>query len=291
MKDIKLFYWQGKPNFGDMLNVDICKDVFNVNPINSEPENCEASFIGSLLDNFLYEGVFKSDKNFKDLYNKPPVKIWGSGFITGKNKFTKRKFFLPETYFRKAEIYAVRGYYSKKRLQSILKEDLKNAQIGDPGLLAPMLLDKIPTKKYKLGLIPHHSELELPIWKEMNEYFKNSIIIKVDGESKSIINKIAECDVIISSAMHGLVIADSFNIPNMRIIVSKNLLGRNYKFNDYYSAYGIYNQTYFNVKNKSYKEIDLDKIYENYRIPKDKVITIRENLYKSFPYNETTAQV
>ena len=41
--------------------------------------------------------------------------------------------------------------------------------------------------------------------------------------------------------MHGLIAADSFCIPNIRIILSDNIIGKDFKYNDYYSVFGIEN--------------------------------------------------
>ena len=49
MKDVKVWYWLGEPNFGDMLNANICKDLFNINAIPVAPKECQASFIGSVF--------------------------------------------------------------------------------------------------------------------------------------------------------------------------------------------------------------------------------------------------
>lgn len=97
MKNVKVFYWLGEPNFGDLLNINICHSLFGVNPVETSPEECEAVFIGSVLDDFLYGKIFKT-RDYYDLYKKQPIKIWGSGFIADKNQFIRRKFFLPEIY-------------------------------------------------------------------------------------------------------------------------------------------------------------------------------------------------
>lgn len=70
MKDLKLFYWLGMPNFGDMLNINICREIFNVNPVETSPEDCEAVLVGSLLDDFLYKHTFKFSKNSKNYTRK-----------------------------------------------------------------------------------------------------------------------------------------------------------------------------------------------------------------------------
>ena len=76
---IKLGYFNGRPNFGDLLNVTIAKKVFNIDVEHASYSNCEAVFIGSLL-----ECLTRSRMNLKYVYRKyrnPIVHIWGTGFI------------------------------------------------------------------------------------------------------------------------------------------------------------------------------------------------------------------
>ena len=39
--------------------------------------------------------------------------------------------------------------------------------------------------------------------------------------------------------MYGLIVADVLYIPNVRMILSDKISGGDYKFNDYYSAFGL----------------------------------------------------
>ena len=53
------------------------------------------------------------------------------------------------------------------------------------------------------------------------------------------ITEIAQSEMILSSSLHGLIIADAFRIPNKRIYFTEAPLGSGIKFDDYYSAYGV----------------------------------------------------
>ena len=94
----------------------------------------------------------------------------------------------------------------------------------------------------------------------------------------------SQCEVVISSAMHGLITADSLGIPNARAIISNNITGGDYKFNDYYSIYGI-NPKVLNVDdiihitNKNIEQIALD-----YKIQSDVVLSIANSLLKVCPF-------
>ncbi|MCI7764840.1 polysaccharide pyruvyl transferase family protein [Helicobacter sp.] len=281
MKNVKVFYWLGEPNFGDLLNINICHSLFRVNPVETSPEECEAVFIGSVLDDFLYGKIFKM-RDYYDLYKKQPIKIWGSGFIADKNQFIRRKFFLPEIYFRRIEVYAVRGNLSLHRLKNIANIEPNNNILADPGLLSSLLIKENIAKKYKYGVIPHHSELDMKIW----ERFKirdDTLLIRVDNTNPlETIRKIAECENIFSSALHGLIVADAFGIPNCRLIASNRLLGGNYKFLDYYSAYNI-NRYPCSEVSENYP-MCLRELKSEYNISYEMVQQKQRELIESFPY-------
>lgn len=308
---LKVFYWDGMKNFGDALNPLIAQKIFNIPIEKSSPKDCEAVFIGSLLDDFLYDKFFPWYK-LSIKYYKKPVKIWGTGFIDNINKYTKRPFNLNETYFRNAEVYAVRGWYSKKRLEKIFNKNLDNIVLGDPGLLAPMLINiENIEKKYEIGFIPHHLEIhgyekkydinpEIPglipdyqpldysIYRVLKHKFKNAVIIDMEADPIDVIKRVAECKTIISSALHGLILADSLNIPNIRSTVSNLLIGNDYKFNDYYSVYDVKNNhNIIDLKSLTIEIKDLPKyIIDNYKIDFSRVKEIQNLLFNSFPYKE-----
>lgn len=310
-KSIKVFYWDGMKNFGDALNPLISNKIFNVPIEISEPKSCEAVFIGSLLDDFLYKGAFPWYKLSKR-YSKESLKIWGTGFINDSNKYVKRHFNLKETYFRTAEVFAVRGLYSKRRLEKILNKNLNNVTIGDPGLLASMLVDSSNVeKKYDIGFIPHHIEihgykqkrnieqeiegvipkaqhLDFPIYRELESQCKNAIIIDMEANPIEIIKRVAECKTIVSTALHGLILADSLNIPNIWSKASNLLIGNDYKFKDYYSAFGEnFVPECIDLHNFKIDINDLPQyIVEKYSIEKIKVDNIKQQLINSFPYKE-----
>lgn len=285
-KKIKLYYFKDMPNFGDALNVNLCKELFDIEVKYETPEKCKASFIGSLLDDFLYSDKKIFPKMVFKKYLQPTVKIWGSGFMFPENGFVKRPNNLPELYFRKVEIYAIRGLLSKTRLEKILSKKLNNIIVADPGLLASSLIDvKQYQKKYDLGIIPNHLEKGLEIFKKVQANIPNSIIIDMEAEPKKVLKDIVQCKAILSSALHGLITADSFNIPNKWVIASDKVIGRDYKFKDYYSTYNISPEE-FDLRNNDFNINDLENIYKHYKIKKEDVDILKEKLIDSFPFNK-----
>lgn len=51
-----------------------------------------------------------------------------------------------------------------------------------------------------------------------------------------IIDQINECEFIISSSLHGLIISDAYNIPNVWAVFSDKIVGGEFKYKDYYAS-------------------------------------------------------
>lgn len=288
---IKLFYYTADPNLGDLLNELICEKIFKI-PIQQETNiyKCDSIFIGSLLQCFIKERKSLHHKikyNLTSLMFKPVI-IWGGGFLKeGDDCITKRKL----------DIRALRGEKTKQRLEKLLKIKLNNIVLGDPGILAYFIIDKKVQKKYKIGIIPHYADLNKSIFKELNNFIPNSILINPQENCLENLYKIYQCEAIISSALHGLIIADGMNIPNIRLIASDLIANTQFKFEDYYSAYGLNKHNFLDIREKTAQEVlnmltnnqqndILTTITNKQSVPFEKVKIAQSKLLKSFPYNQ-----
>ena len=93
--------------------------------------------------------IFRNRKKYlQKLVGAKPLKICGSVFIKDESDFI----FL----YRKLDILALRGKYTKKILEKKFGYDLSNIALGDPGLLMNRLIKPTTSKKYELGVIPHY---------------------------------------------------------------------------------------------------------------------------------------
>ena len=63
--------------------------------------------------------------------------------------------------------------------------------------------------------------------------------VDVTGDPADVIAQIAGCEFVFSSSLHGLVVADSYGIPNCWMTMAPALFGGSWKFDDYFSAFGI----------------------------------------------------
>lgn len=112
--------------------------------------------------------------------------------------------------------------------------------LGDCGLLAKLVFPNNIAKKFKIGIVPHFTDIDNLSIKRLSQKFQGSVtIISPLGNPRTVIKKIKECRHIISSSLHGLIIADAFGIPTRRWVDRKTMPDiefHDYKFEDYYSA-------------------------------------------------------
>lgn len=251
--EIKLHWSSSKPNFGDHLSPLICEMVSGRNCAYSKIDKCDLLSTGSLL------------QRVKEHFWTKQIHIWGSGSIE------------PLPIRKSKHIYhALRGKNSASRIKGV---EVKH--FGDPGLLSAGLVDvkNIP-KRHEIGIVPHYKDREHPTTKRLANNFKNSTIIDVFDPPLDVIQQVARCNYILSSSLHGLIVADSLKIPNHRIEISDQLRGGDWKFNDYYSVFEITTPTK-TVVNESTSLSDVGDFFESYSRPN--LDALKEQLHQSFP--------
>lgn len=101
-----------------------------------------------------------------------------------------------------------------------------NVPLGDLGLLASRVWIKEPAR-FNIGVVRHYVD--------DNEYPFADIVIDATEPVEQVIKKISSCRVIMSSSLHGIIVADSYGIPNMRIARDDVITG-DWKWLDHKSA-------------------------------------------------------
>jgi hypothetical protein len=203
---VSAFWWRGKKNFGDLLTPELISH-YGYSPIHSEVIDAKLVGVGSLMHMIpkTYTGT-----------------IIGTGIIDNK-----------ELRLESANFAAVRGELSKKNLGLPQK-----TPTGDLGFLAQKLLTKENTsKKFAVGLIPHFVDKSHPWIAQMVEFLgSKGCVIEVQDSAKNVINQIAQCELIVSSSLHGIIVSDALGIPNVWMELSNKVVGDGFKFWDYNSS-------------------------------------------------------
>lgn len=182
--------------------------------------------------------------------------VWGSG-INGK--ITNKK----QYQFSQLDVRAVRGPLTRHYLINELGIMCPEVY-GDPALLIPFLFPEFK-KKDKPSLdyliIPHYADMK---------YFpktKYANVIYPTEPWDRIIEKILDSKFVISSSLHGIIVAEAFGIPAklLRITETEKI----FKFHDYYYGTGRYDFSYATSVEEALMrggekpiKCDLKKLYE-----------------------------
>mgnify|MGYP003669566483 CR=1 FL=1 len=202
-------YFDGVLNVGDVLNIDLVRYYCNKEAINSSGLHH--------FKHYLIVGSVVHTMN-KNSY------ILGSGLIHPAKLNDVKEL---------GTIMALRGENTKLYLEKKYNK-IFNVPLGDPALLFPRIYKPEIEKDYFFGLVLHYVDEKHPLRYLVNEM--GGRIISVQQSPESFVNEISSCENIISSSMHGLILADAYAIPNKRIILSDNIFGGDFKFEDYYST-------------------------------------------------------
>lgn len=187
---------------------------------------------------------------YKVLHSKSIV--WGSGMLLPSDlrfipkifpiKRALEQFFSVRRLNKKieAKIYAVRGVLTK---QALLKVGCHCPSIyGDPGILLPIFYMPKIEKRYKVGIVLHHSQREQvsQIAREVVNFKFISPQRQGNTGVEEFIDEISSCEKIFTSSLHGLILAQAYHIPVQWIKIKGLPIHRNsdFKFFDYFSGIG-----------------------------------------------------
>lgn len=206
---LPLYYWQDKfVNFGDYLSLKIVERMVGV-PIeaiqmNTSQNRRKLLAVGSIL-------TFARDNDV----------IWGSG-VNGKWLGLKNY------KFRKLDVRAVRGPLTRDFLMNHFAIDVPEIY-GDPALLLPLLFPEFKKKsqpRYEYLIIPHYSEEKL-----FPKHLFSQVVYPTDPWDL-VIDKILDSKLVISSSLHGIIVAEAFGIPARLLRITEN--EALFKYLDYY---------------------------------------------------------
>lgn len=210
--------WKGinHRNWGDDLN------VYLIEKMTGRPVILYHNFWFAKklhLRNYLCIGTLLDAVN----YSNEKTYVWGSGHSGQMRDFVHPK-----------RVYSVRG---PKTREILLQRNIECPNVlGDPALVLPLYYQpKAKGKKYKLGVIPHVIDHEHPVVKDLKQNHPDILIIDLANYQKwtDIIDQICSCDCIASSSLHGLIVSDTYGVPNSWIELTGNISGGYFKFHDY----------------------------------------------------------
>jgi pyruvyltransferase len=159
--------------------------------------------------------------------------LWGIGEIADDMKFV-----VPGV--RPLGVAAVRGPLTRQRL---IRAGIDCPDVyGDPALLFPRFYRPSSEKTHALGVIPHYVDIDLPRLGLLRNDPRVKVIditqanTPVEDRIVSFINEVASCRAIVSSSLHGVILADAYGIPAKWMRLSELVYGGGFKFRDYFQS-------------------------------------------------------
>lgn len=202
MVNVYYFKWHGEDNVGDLLSliiVDLVREKFSLHDIKKD-KTIRLFAIGSVIHAAMSDMV-----------------VWGSGI---------RNFKANPPHFN-FDIRAVRGPMTKKKMRDAGYECPE--VYGDPALLLPLFYNPVIAKKYDYIIIPHYyKEDDVPV------QYLDKVVSTFTSDWKAFIDTIIASEYVISSSLHGLILAEAYGIPAILYDVESD----KFKYEDYYQGTG-----------------------------------------------------
>ena len=145
--------------------------------------------------------------------------VWGAGIANEDDKIASG-----------VDIRSVRGPLTARKVRL---ECGNNVQVvGDPAWLMPRYYDPFDEKKnYKVGIVPHYlHQAEVARWIGDRTDIK---LINVFDNPEDFVDALCSCEVVYSSSLHGLILADAYGIPSQWIDCTDSIGGDGIKFVDH----------------------------------------------------------
>jgi len=214
----RLRYYAGLKNFGDDINPYLYEAIFL-----HEPHRMHV-FDQTPEDHLLMCGSIMGFCNAHSI-------VCGAGFISRTAKWIEPP----------KDIKLLRGPVSRKIAEGLggtwpstkkWKFD-EEPVYGDPVLLLPHVMGYVEEKvEYEYGWMPHYIDRKIPC------PIPGAFFIDVQGDVDQVITDVTRCEKIVSSGLHGLILADALGKPALWVKVSDNLSGDGTKFEDYFAGVG-----------------------------------------------------
>jgi hypothetical protein len=149
---------------------------------------------------------------------RPGVAVWGSGAMFGSDRPTPN-----------ARYLAVRGPLTR---EVVMRAGGQCPEVyGDPALLLPRFHNGTMEKTHELGVVPHY--------RDRDHMSAGTITINpLAANPLVVVDRIRSCRSIVSSSLHGIIVAHAYGIP-AAWIYSPRLNGDGTKFRDYAASVGV----------------------------------------------------
>jgi pyruvyltransferase len=220
-------------NWGDMVAPYLYRVITKRNP------TCVEMLRETSMPHFLTIGSVLRMADSKSI-------VWGTGFLTPDDGigFLNWRRQNSEVRQRPMSIRAVRGPLTREKL---LKMGIDCPEVyGDPAWLLARFHTISSSPRFRLGIIPHFKDRNcnlIRVWQKMDNVSVidpvcSRLAFTTHQKYVSFLEKLQNCSYLISSSLHGLIMADAFGIPAMWCLTSDTAWESEFKFFDYFLSVG-----------------------------------------------------
>lgn len=222
MNKLRLYWWnerkiqgKSKENYGDLLGKYLVERISGKQVVFRRPNKWHISN--------LWTPIYVTIGSILTHVNKKCV-VWGSGIIS------------LDIPVQSATFLAVRGPQTRKFL---LSQGHQVPEVyGDPALLLPDYYNPKVDKKYNFGIIPHYND-----FKTVKDWYGDvenvCLIDLMTNDIEETTKQILSCDAIVSSSLHGVIVAHAYGIPAVWQQFSDKVFGDGIKYQDYFESVNI----------------------------------------------------
>lgn len=199
---VPMRWWTYAPNFGDLLSPWLVEKMTGIQPILVEKGEPSYVATGSILKHVGQNSI-----------------VWGTGSFGNEGN---------QQINLNADYRAVRGPLTRAKVVNLGGEC--PPVYGDPALLAPLYFFPKTQKSHEIGLVLRWSERK---WHQAEIKSGVRLINLGDKDVEGVITEMLSCRRIVTSSLHGLIIADAYGIPSAWLS-SSTPKGGEFKFYDYF---------------------------------------------------------
>nr|WP_173420001.1 polysaccharide pyruvyl transferase family protein [Ensifer adhaerens] len=138
----------------------------------------------------------------------------------------------PALWPQRLKFDAVRGKLSQAK---VAPDD--DIALGDPAILLPLMWPKMQAR-HRVTVIPHFATHQAFVDEFANCLPRHWSILNLLGDPETIANEISASDLVVSSSLHGLIVADAYGVPSCWMEPHGDIKGDGFKFADYSSFRG-----------------------------------------------------
>lgn len=196
-----------RPNFGDALTPWLIRRLTGIYPTFTPPDHPAEKYlcVGSII-----------------ALARVGCVVWGAGIMNRT-----------DTIAADATLLAVRGPLTRRKALDCGARcpDV----LGDPAMLLPRLHPPAATVEFAVGLVPHFSDAP----RLAGGSYGGAALVDIQAPVEQVINLITACRAVVSSSLHGLIVAHAYGIPAVWVKFRDLPSGDDVKFHDYLASVGF----------------------------------------------------